>query len=114
MSDSQSNMMQFINSPTIIKTYLSYSVSNHYEIEVIASNHVSKVSKTFTVEVVRKWSLHKTTFCIATLSILGTNTTLILEFSVQKLSQDNVNYKDPSWRKQFADKIDEHLTNVCL
>ena len=44
--------------------------------------------------------------------LLGTNTTLLLEFSVAALSQANVSYETTSWRKQFSDVIDTSLTNV--
>ena len=46
--------------------------------------------------------------------LLGTSTTLLLEFSVVALSQANVSYESTSWRKQFSDVIDASLTNVCL
>ena len=51
-SDLQSNMLQFSNSP--IKTTLSYSAGGMYKNKVTARNHVSEISKDFTVDVVRK------------------------------------------------------------
>ena len=45
--------------------------------------------------------------------LIGTNTTLLLEFNVVALSQINVSYETTSWRKQFSDVIDVSLTNVC-
>ena len=47
-------------------------------------------------------------FCL----LIGTNTTLLLKFSVVALSQANVSYESTSWRKQFSDVIDTSLTNV--
>ena len=46
--------------------------------------------------------------------LIGTNTTLLLEFSVVALSQVNVSYETTSWRKQFSDVIDVSLTNVRM
>ena len=51
-SDSQFNMLQFSNS--YIKTNLSYSVGGVYKSKVTARNHVTEISKDFTVDVVRK------------------------------------------------------------
>ena len=56
-SDTQSIMLQYVKSPIIVKTYLSYSVNNVYTIYVSANNHVSEASTNFSVEVVRK-SIH--------------------------------------------------------
>ena len=53
-SDTESIMLQYVKSPITVKTYLSYSVNDIYEVDVIANNHVSNVSTSFTVEVVRK------------------------------------------------------------
>ena len=46
--------------------------------------------------------------------LIGTNTTLLLQFSVVALSQANVSYETTSWRKQFSDVIDTSLTNVRM
>ena len=51
-SDLQSNMLLFSNSP--IKINLTYNVGGMYKNKVTASNHVSDISKDFTVDVVRK------------------------------------------------------------
>ena len=51
-SDSQSNMLQFSNSP--IKTNLTYNAGGMYKNKVTASNHVSEISEDFTVDIVRK------------------------------------------------------------
>ena len=56
-SDTQSIMLQYVKSPIIVKTYLSYSVNNIYRVDVLAKNHVSGASTNFSVEVVRK-SIH--------------------------------------------------------
>ena len=56
-SDTQSIMLQYVNSPITVKTYLSYSVNNIYTVDVLANNHVSEASTNFSVEVVRK-SIH--------------------------------------------------------
>ena len=113
-SDTQSNMPQYVKSPITIMTYLSYSVSNVYEVNMTANNHVSEISTSFTVEVVRK-SIHKCNcrvqYCFYL--FIGTNTTMSLEFSVVTLSQANVNYENTSWRKLFSNVIDTSLTNVC-
>ena len=53
-SDTQSTMLQYVKPPITVKTYLSYSVNDIYEVYVIANNHVSEISTSFTVEVVRK------------------------------------------------------------
>ena len=45
---------------------------------------------------------------------IGTNTTILLEFSFVTLLQAHVNYENTSWRKQFSDIIDVSLTNVWL
>lgn len=60
MSDLQSSMLQFVNSPTTIKTYLSYGVSsiNDVTFTVKGSNHVSEKCVNFSAKVVRK-SFHK-------------------------------------------------------
>jgi len=84
-----------------------------YEIKVIASNHVSNVSVNFITEVVRK-SIHQPLVTVLPYFVLGTNTTLLLEFSIVTLSQANVSYENTLWRKQFSDVIDTTLTNVCI
>ena len=55
-SDLQSSMLHFDNSPTTIKTYLSYGVSSIDDVifMVNASNHVSEKSVNFSAKVVRK------------------------------------------------------------
>ena len=112
VSDSQSIMLYY-DSSNIIITYLSYSVISVYEIKVIASNHVSNVSVNFITEVVRK-SIHQPLVTVLPYFVLGTNTTLLLEFSIVTLSQANVSYENTLWRKQFSDVIDTTLTNVCI
>ena len=59
-SDLQSSILQFVNSPDSIKTYLSYGVSsiNDVTFKVIANNHVSEKLVNFSAKVVRK-SFHK-------------------------------------------------------
>ena len=47
-------------------------------------------------------------FCL----LIGTDTTLLLEFSVVALSQANISYETTSWRKKFSDVIDATLTSV--
>ena len=108
-------MLQYVKSPITVKTYLSYSVIDIYYVDINASNHVSNISKNFTLEVVRK-SIHKPQ-CMKTIMLcllIGTNTTLLLEFSVVALSQANVSYETTSWRKQFSNMIDTSLTNVRM
>ena len=53
-SDTQSIMLQYVKSPIIVKTYLSYSVIDIYTVIVTANNHVSEATTNFGVEVVRK------------------------------------------------------------
>ena len=77
-SDLQSSLLYFDNSPTTIKTYLSYGVSSISDVTfmVHASNHVSEKNVNFSAKVVRK-SFHKlinmysiaTAFCIALCTI---------------------------------------------
>ena len=115
ISITQSNILQYVKSPIIIQTYISYSVSSIYEIIITANNHLSDVSINFTVEVVRKY-IHNliVRYKTAIYLFIGTNTTILLEFSFVTLSQANVNYENTSWRKQFSDIIDVSLTNVWL
>ena len=55
-------MLQFVNSPDPIKTYVSYGVSSSNDVTfmVNASNHVSERLVNFSTKVVRK-SFHKPT-----------------------------------------------------
>jgi len=46
------------------------------------------------------------------MSQLGTNTTILLRFNVEHLSQDIVSYEDLLWREQFSDVVDNTLTAV--
>ena len=48
------------------------------------------------------------------MSILGTNSTILLRFDVVRLSLANVSYEDSLWREQFSDVVDNTLTTVSI
>jgi len=48
------------------------------------------------------------------MSILGTNSTILLRFDVVRLSMANVSYEDSLWREQFSDVVDNTLTTVSI
>ncbi|XP_065883526.1 uncharacterized protein [Dysidea avara] len=88
----QPDVRDYEHTPSVIMSDFSYSVSSTYQVIVTASNLVSQVSVSFAIEAVR------------------TNTTILLQFDVGRLSQANVSYEDSLWREQFSDVVDNNLT----
>jgi len=52
----QPNVLYYELTPSVIMSQFSYSVSSTYQVIVTASNLVSELSVSFTIEVVRKYS----------------------------------------------------------
>jgi len=108
----QPNMLYYEHTPSVILSHFSYSVSSKFQVIITASNLVSKLSVSFTIEVVRKYSSMCSDINMHQMSQLGTNVTISLKFDVEHLSQANVSYKDSLWREKFSDIVDNTLTTV--